>query len=121
MPNDLQLRQRAELLQKSVKGRPAVQIDEVYVYELAKLQCTVPEIAILCGCSENTIHRRYGGVVVKGQEEAKKDLRKAMIRSALSGNVIMQIWLSKNWLGFKERQPDEAPNTVINIQMNDIP
>ncbi len=121
MRNEKQLKERANLLPKSIKGRPKLKLDEQYIYELAKLQCLPHEIAILCGCHINTLERNYGGVILKGQEDSKKDLRKAMIRSAMSGNVIMQIWLSKNWLGFKERQPDEAPNTVINIQMNDIP
>lgn len=121
MANNVQLQERAELLSKSRHSTKPVKIDEAYVYELARLHCLPNEIAILCGCSDRTIYRKYGGVIQKGQEDAKRELRKAMIRSALSGNVIMQIWLSKNWLGFKERQPDEAPSTVINIQMNDIP
>lgn len=121
--NEVQLRERQELFQKSLKkrGPKPLKIDENYVYELATYHCTKEEIAILCGCSVSTIEQKYYGVVSKGYEDAKKQLRKAMIRSALSGNVIMQIWLSKNWLGFKERQPDEAPSTVINIQVNDIP
>jgi len=120
MANEIQLRKKAEIIGKP-KGPKPIKIDEAKVYELATYHCTTGEIANLCGCSETTLNRRYAHVISKGYDDSKKQLRKAMIRSALSGNVIMQIWLSKNWLGFKERQPDEAPSTVINIQMNDIP
>lgn len=121
MVSEIQLKKRQELAQKSIASRKTVKVDESYIYELATLQCLPHEIAILCGCHVDTISRKYSAALSKGYEDGKKSLRKAMIRSALSGNVIMQIWLSKNWLGFKERQPDEAPSTVINIQVNDIP
>lgn len=94
---------------------------EAYIYELATIHCTIEEIARLSGINHQTLKRRFGDLIDKGHQESKKQLRKAMIRSALNGNVAMQIWLSKNWLGFKDRQPDEAPTTLINIKLNEIP
>lgn len=114
---------RAKLVRLRTKDRVTVkrtQIDN-YVYELAQLHCTTEEIARLCGLSRDTIDRRFKDTIEKGYQESKKQLRKAMIRSALNGNVAMQIWLSKNWLGFKDRQPDEAPTTLINIKLNEVP
>lgn len=121
MTNELTVTDKANMLKKSLKGRTPIKIDDAYVYELATYHCTHEEIATLCGVHVQTLQKRYSGVIAKGYDDAKKQLRKAMIRSALSGNVIMQIWLSKNWLGFKERQSDEAPTTVLNIKMSDVP
>lgn len=114
---------RAKLMRLPTKDsieKKKLQI-EAYVYELATFHCTIEEIAKLCGISYDTVKRRYSELIAKGHQESKKQLRKAMIRAALNGNVAMQIWLSKNWLGFKDRQPDEAPTTLINIKLNEVP
>ena len=41
--------------------------------------------------------------IIIGNSSGKSSLRRAMYTKALEGNVVMQIWLSKQYLGMKER------------------
>jgi hypothetical protein len=106
---------------KRYKGNRKLKLDSKRIYELAQLHCTKAEIAINVGCSVETLTRRFSLIIEKGYEDSKESLRRWMMRAAKNGNVVMQIWLSKQLLGYKERQPDEAPTSVINVQINEVP
>ena len=49
-------------------------------------------------CAENTITNRFEDIYTKGKEEGKAKLRDVQLKSAMSGNVTMQIWLGKQYL-----------------------
>ena len=55
------------------------------------------------GVNKSTISRRFATNIIKGKSTGKISLRRAMYTKALEGNVVMQIWLSKQYLGMKER------------------
>jgi len=84
------------------RGRPKLKIDAQQVATLARIQCTMKEIAAVVGCSVKTLERNYVDVIKENQENGKSSLRRAQWKSALGGNVGMMIWLGKQHLGQKE-------------------
>lgn len=84
-------------------GRPLKPVDEKQVEQLAAIDCTNEEIASVVGCSVDTLTRRFADVLIKGRENGKASLKRMMWKAATSGNVTMQIWLSKNRLGYRDK------------------
>ena len=84
-------------------ARPQKEIDTEQLNKLAAMQCTLQEIADWFNVDKSTISRRFATNVTKGKSRGKISLRRAMYTKALGGNVTMCIWLSKQYLGMKER------------------
>ena len=55
---------------------------------------------------------------LKGKCKGKTSLRSWQWASAKKGNVTMQIYLGKNYLGQSERAETEIPDTQININVS---
>ena len=121
---------------KNNMGRPKKKIDYSDLEGLCMLQCTEEEIARFFKVSVDTIERRvkehYGETFAelykKFSEHGKISLRRAMYKKAVEeGNVVMQIWLSKNWLGFKDKiehaGDEERPFTFVikGVNLGDYP
>lgn len=83
------------------------------VYKLASIGCTDSEIARWFDIKEDTLKYNFAEILVKGRDDVKHALRRAMIKNALGGNAVMQIWLSKNWLGMS----DNPVNTEVNAPL----
>jgi hypothetical protein len=85
-------------------ARPKFVIDYKAVEKLASLMCTQEEIANYLGCSVDTLQRdkEFCGLYKKGMDNGKMSLRRLQYQSAQDGNVTMQIWLGKQWLGQRE-------------------
>jgi len=77
------------------------------VIKLAKLWCSMQEIADWFDIPRETLKYNFSDLIAKGRSETKQALRRAQIKSALSGNTSMMIWLGKNILG----QSDQPINT----------
>lgn len=84
-------------------GRPRKVIDETLLRKLAVIHCTQEEMASVVGVSVDTLHRRYAAQIKSGRDEGKMSLRRKMWELALSGNVSLLIWLSKNELGMSDK------------------
>lgn len=84
-------------------GRPRIPVDTNLVEGLALIGCTDKEIATLSGCSVDTLTRRFADILSKGREGLKVKLRRAQIRAAEGGNVVMLIWLGKQYLAQTDR------------------
>ena len=99
------------------KGRPEIEFNLEELEKLARLQCTQEEIASFFGCSIDTIQRRmkddeeFCGAYKKGVDEGKMSLRRAQFKAALGGNVTMQIWLGKQYLGQSDKQEVDSAVT----------
>lgn len=89
-------------------GRPLLDIDPEKVEELAAIQCTLVEMAAVFNCDHSTLSKRFSQEIAKGRERGKKSLRRAQWDTALGGNVVMQIWLGKQYL----EQSDKVDSTV---------
>lgn len=93
-------------------GRPQINIDQSDFEKLCVMQCTKTDIANWFECSEDTIERwckrTYGEtfavVFAQKREKGKVSLRRMQWKSAEAGNVTMQIFLGKQYLGQKDQQ-----------------
>ena len=83
-------------------GRPVKEIDEDLLYKLAQIHCTMKEMVDIIGVSEDTLKRRYAGLIDKGKAEGKMRLRRKQIEVAMSGNPALLIFLGKSMLGQSE-------------------
>lgn len=84
-------------------GRPLTKIDEELLAGLARIGCTDEEMALLLGCSSDTLTRRFAERIKKGRAEMKMSLRRQQIKLMESGNATMAIWLGKQNLGQHDR------------------
>lgn len=95
-------------------GRPKIQLDTDQIVKLAELQCTNKEIAYVMGCSTDTLIRNYAEYIDKGKAGGRIKLRRAMMRNACENdNATMQIWLSKQWLGYSDNPGSEDEDIVL--------
>ena len=115
-------------------GRPRIEINKDQFERLCGLQCTLEEIASFFKCSEDTIERwckrefededgkpqTFADVYKKYSATGKMSLRRWQFRSAESGNVTMQIWLGKQYLGQKDEQEIAITNTDAQNQFAEI-
>lgn len=76
------------------------------VEKLARLWCSYHEIAEWFEIPVETLKYNFRDLIAKGRSETKQALRRAQIKSALSGNTTMLIWLGKNILGQGENPID---------------
>ena len=95
-------------------GRPKknlTQKDWASVDYMCMIHCTGEEIAGVLGMDYDTLNRNckeqknesISEYIKKHQNGGKMSLRRAQWKSAENGNVSMQIWLGKQWLGQKEQ------------------
>jgi hypothetical protein len=85
-------------------GRPKIILDIEILKKLASIGCPTYEIASVLGVSARTLERNYAEIIDTHREKGKASLRKKMWDKAVKkDNTNMQIFLSKNVLGYKER------------------
>ena len=66
------------------------------------------EIGSILGVSARTLQRNFAEIISASREKGKASLRKKMFEKAINkDNTHMQIWLSKNYLGMKDRMVNE--------------
>lgn len=95
-------------------GRPRIELDEQdwsELDEMAKIQCTGEEMAGVLGMCYDTLESRIKekrGVTFsewykKASAGGKKSLRRRQFESSDKGNITMQIWLGKQYLGQSDK------------------
>lgn len=84
------------------KAVPNIALED-QVLKLAAINCNWAEIAAVVGLKEDTVRKRFSEIYKKGRETGKMSLRRKMFDTAMGGNVTMQIWLSKQMLGYTEK------------------
>ncbi len=99
-------------------GYPPKEHDEELILKLSSILCTNKEIANICGCSEDTLERRYMHVLEKGRSNGRMSLRRRQYEIAMEGNPTILIWLGKNYLSQKEpKAVDESTAQVTEIDI----
>jgi hypothetical protein len=83
------------------------------VYELAVIGCNDREIARWFDMNEETLRYNFKDIMLKGREDLKHTLRRAMIKNALGGNAALQIFLAKNMLGMSDNPIDSEENKPL--------
>ena len=119
-------------------GRPKIVWTEKQ-YEvlqgLCYIQATVEEIEDVLNIDRKTLYRlcveyykdeegnpmQFSTVYKKYSANGKISLRRMQFRSAENGNVPMQIWLGKQYLGQRDKQETEQTNTKQPITINVVP
>lgn len=91
-----------------IVGRDKKVIPQSEVEHLASLGCNDRDIAEYFAISESTLRYNFSSELIKGRHQLKTSLRRAQLKTALSGNATLLIWLGKNIL----LQSDNPTNTV---------
>jgi len=112
---------------KRERGRPLLDINWKLAEELVNIHCTAEEIASVLGIHEDTLKLRcksdndliFSVWYKKHEGEGKKSLRRYMWNSAKKGNVTMQIWLSKQHLGMRDRIDEVTDQKPVIIRNKD--
>ena len=116
------------MLLPSTGGRPRKTLTKAgwnQVATLSQFMATDEEIAVALSneheqISVDVLTNEYNRATfaeqkLKGKCRGKTSLRSWQFASAKNGNVTMQIFLGKNYLGQSDRAEIEAPDTQINI------
>ena len=112
-------------------GRPKIPIGKEEFEKLCSLQCTEEEIAGFFNCSIDTICNwckatykddkgnplTFSDIYKVKSAGGKISLRREQWKSAKKGNVTMQIFLGKNWLGQTDKAEVEIPDTTFNFNI----
>lgn len=93
-------------------ARPRIEIDAEQFKKLCSIHCTLDEISSWFKCSSDTIERwckrelkmSFADAFKTYSAGGKISLRRWQFRSAENGNVSMQIWLGKQYLGQRDQQ-----------------
>ena len=102
-------------------GRPLAEVDTDLLQKLAEIQCTNKEIAHCLGVTEDLVGRRFKQLLTEARDRGRMRLRRAMWINAIdNGNVVMQIWLSKNLLGYADvpKQDDDDNKPLPWVQQD---
>ena len=96
-------------------GRPKADIPLDELERLSSLRCTIQEAAMHLKVGLTTLKDRlrepeYRDAWDRGNASACISLRRAQFESAMKGNVSMQIWLGKQWLGQVDSPVSEQDN-----------
>lgn len=83
------------------------------VEKLASYGLTNKEIAEALGYDENTLKRNFEIFLTKGKGNLKKRLKRKQIEVAMKGNVVMLIWLGKQYLGQTEKAVELGEYKII--------
>src|SRR5260370_22441601 len=96
---------------KRKRGRPRKFVNLELVEKLAHIQCTHSEIASTLNVSVDTLwrHPKFAEFYKRGAEGGRKSLRRMQFESANKGNVIMQIFLGKVYLGQCDNPKEARP------------
>jgi hypothetical protein len=95
-----------------VVGRDKTVIPPEEIFKLAAIGCKDKEVAEWFGIDTNTLRYNFSIELLKGRESLKHSLRRAQIKTALSGNPTLLIWLGKQYLGQTD-SPMDASSTQI--------
>lgn len=92
-------------------------IDPDQVVKLAAINCSYAEIAAVLGCDPSTLTRRFAQAIEKGRDQGRSSLKRKMWETAMQGNVVMMIWLSKQMLGYKEPKVELGADTTTKFEL----
>ena len=111
-------KQEKPTIQSEVKkvGRPKLDIDPEQVTRLARLHCTMQEMADFFGCHRETLRENFSPQIDKGRSEGNISLRRKQWQMAVEkGNVVMLIWLGKQMLGQRNEILESDSNIPLPI------
>jgi len=97
-----------------VVGRNKIVVPPEEVEDLAAIGCTNRDIANWFGINEDTLVYSFKPYLVKGRENLKISLRRAMLKNAcVNLNAAVQIFLAKNMLGMSDNGMTSDSSKVL--------
>tara|TARA_R110000803_G_scaffold111522_2_gene179954 strand:+ start:127 stop:513 length:387 start_codon:yes stop_codon:yes gene_type:complete len=103
-----QVKYGEKTVQGRVVGRDKVVIPEEEFYKLACLHTSWKDLSDFFGVPTGTLRDNFADLYIKGTQTTKMKLRQKMFETAMNGDRVMMIWLSKNWLGYGDAGPQEG-------------
>ena len=97
---------------KTAKKRVELK-EEQKIEKLASYGLNNKEIAEALGYDDSTLARNFEKNLIKGRAMLKEKLKRKQIAVALQGNVVMLIWLGKQYLGQAERTEETGEFKII--------
>jgi len=97
-----QVKYGEKTVQGRVVGRDKVVIPEEEFYKLACLHTTWKDLSDFFGVPVGTLRDNFADLYIKGTQTTKQKLRQKMLETAMSGDRVMMIWLSKQYLGMTD-------------------
>ena len=89
--------------------------EEQKIEKMASYGLNNIEIAEILGYDDTTLKRGFEKFLTKGRSVLKMKLKRKQIDVALKGNVVMLIWLGKQYLGQAEKT-EESGDYEITIK-----
>lgn len=105
-------------------GRPikTIKLDGEQIEKLASLGHSDEIIAVLAGCQESTLHRRFATHLRMGRANLHHQIRTLQLERAKAGSDGMLIWLGKVYLNQREHvEQTIRQETSIVIDLGDTP
>ena len=115
------LKEKATMLAKRARGKRRKHVPPELLYKLAQTMLPIESIAIIAGCEPSLIYHRYADIVHQARESRKDKLAANMWKAADGGSERMQIWLSKQHLGYKDTYVEGQGSVNVQINIRDIP
>lgn len=106
---------------KSKGGRPRKVIDVELLKKMAHSAMSIEQIADALNCSADLLYDHYSDILREGRSTRKTKLAQAMWNNVDKGNVQMQIWMSKQHLGYKESTSEQQQAVAFNVVVNEVP
>lgn len=113
---------KEENKEKNLGGRPSKMelINKLQFEEMCNIQCTKDEICAIFQIDEKTLTKwcqetynvGFSDIYKTKSSGGKMSLRRKQFQSAENGNVTMQIWLGKQYLG----QTDKVEEKVTTVE-----
>ena len=89
------------------RGENKTVIPEEEFYHMACLFSTWKDFSDYYGVPETTLRNNFADLFTKARQTTKRKLRQKMLETAMNGDRVMMIWLSKNWLGMSDNGAQE--------------
>lgn len=83
------------------------------IEKLAAYGLNNKEIADALGYDDSTLSRHFEKNLIKGRAMLKEKLKRKQISVALQGNVVMLIWLGKQYLGQADKTEESGEYKII--------
>lgn len=92
-----------KIIEGIIVGRNNIIVPPGEVQDLASIGCTNTDIARWFGIDDSTLLYNFKQELIKGREDLKISLRRAMLKNAcVNLNAAVQIFLAKNMLGMSD-------------------
>jgi hypothetical protein len=96
-----------------VVGRNKTVIPEEEFYQMACLFSTWKDFSDYYGVPQQTLRDNFRDLYTKARQVTKRKLRQKMLETALNGDRVMMIWLSKQWLDMSDSPNSDQGDQVL--------